>query len=147
MIQSVKKLVVSGFVLGFMCMPLFIHAQGNSSGNGGPGNTTSGSSGSGGPNSSVVIKIENPLFEKSADSIPAVLGIVFNNIVLPIGAMVAVIYIMYAGFLMVTAQGSQKQIDEAKSAFFNAAIGTAILLGAWAISQAIATTINNIVAP
>lgn len=117
-----------------MVLPLFTHAQDNSTGGGGP-------------NSSVTVTIENPLSDKTANSIPAVLKIVFNDLVLPIGAMVAVIYIMYAGFMMVTARGNTKQIEEAKNAFFNAAIGTAILLGAWAISQAIATTINNIVAP
>lgn len=129
--QTYKKLAVSISIFAFMVMPLFIQAQ----------------VGGGGGSPPVTITIDNPLSDKSANSIPAVLKIVFNDLVLPIGAMVAVIYIMYAGFMMVTARGNTKQIDEAKSAFFNAAIGTAILLGAWAISQAIATTINNIVAP
>jgi hypothetical protein len=51
--------------------------------------------------------------------------------------------IMYAGFKYVTARGDSTKIKEATTALTYAAIGAAVLLGAWVISQAIQGTINQ----
>ncbi len=96
-----------------------------------------------GPNPVVTtIKIQNPV--RGASTLYEFISLVINNIVLPLGGVIAVLYIMYAGFLLVTARGDEKQIGEGKAAFTNAAIGTAILLGAWVIAQVIETTINQL---
>ena len=93
----------------------------------------------GGTNPPIQINIENPL--SGANTVTEFIRLIISNIVLPIGGMVAVVYIMYAGFLLVTAQGNAEKIKEGRAAFFNAAIGTAILLGAWVIANVVATTI------
>jgi hypothetical protein len=91
------------------------------------------------------IKIANPFKCGGQDcSLSGLLKALINNILLPIGGVVAAIMIMYAGFLFVTARGEPAQITKAKTALLYAVIGTAILLGAWTISQAIQGTINQL---
>lgn len=78
-------------------------------------------------------ELENPLASETfADLIANV-----AEIVAEVGLPVAVIAIIYAGFLFATARGNEEQIKTAKKTFFWAIIGTALILGAWAISIAI----------
>lgn len=78
-------------------------------------------------------KLENPL---QSDTFA---DLIYNiaKIVAEVGLPIAAIAIIYAGFLFVTARGNEEQIKTAKKAFFWAIIGTALLLGAWAIATAI----------
>lgn len=108
----------------------FIFAQGGSGGSGGSGSN--------------VITIPNPL-KSGTNTLYDFIKLIINDVVIPVGGVVAVLSIIYAGFLMVTAQGNEKQLADAKRAFVYAAIGSLILLGAWAISLAIQGTINQIV--
>ncbi len=55
-----------------------------------------------------------------------------------------VLYIVYAGFKLVTAQGNSTKIEEAKRQIMYALIGAVIVLAAGAISIAIKTTVENI---
>lgn len=66
------------------------------------------------------------------------------KIVAQIGFPVAVIAIIYAGFLFVTARGSEEQIKKAKTTFFWSILGTALLLGAWALAEAIKTFVETL---
>jgi hypothetical protein len=91
------------------------------------------------------ITIDNPLKE-GTNSLYDFISLVVNNVILPIGGVIAVIYIIYAGFLFVTASGNEAKLKTAKTAFLYAVIGTAILLGAWAISEAVKGTIGQITA-
>ena len=84
--------------------------------------------------------IRNPLNVNSIqDLIGAALTFVVNLL-----AIAGAIYIIWAGFMFVKAQGNPSEIEKAKKAFFNAIIGMAIILGAWGISMIIANTINRI---
>lgn len=87
------------------------------------------------------IKIENPF---KSNSIEGLLKAIVNDILIPIGSVVATIMVIYAGFLFVTARGNSTQIDKAKSALLYAVIGAAILLGAWVISEAISGTVDQL---
>lgn len=87
------------------------------------------------------IKIVNP-FKK--DTIEGLIKTIVDDILMPIGGVVAVMMIMYAGFLYVTARGNESKISEAHKALTWAVIGAAILLGAWVISTAIGTTIDQL---
>ncbi len=60
-----------------------------------------------------------------------------TKIVAQIGLPIAALAIIYAGFLFISARGSEDKITKAKTTFFWAIIGTALLLGAWAIATAI----------
>ncbi|MCR4306787.1 MAG: pilin, partial [Candidatus Yonathbacteria bacterium] len=66
------------------------------------------------------------------------------KVVVDIGTPIAVLFIIYAGFLFVTAQGDPTKITKAKNAFTWAIIGTAVLLGAWVLAVAIGGTIGNL---
>jgi hypothetical protein len=97
-----------------------------------PGSNSQQSSGSSG--------IKNPLNVNSIqDLISAALKFVVNLL-----AIAGVVYIIWTGFLFVKAQGNPKELETAKKSFFNAIIGMAIILGAWAIATAIANTINQV---
>ena len=61
-----------------------------------------------------------------------------------VGAYVAVIFIIYSGFLFVKAQGNPTEIETAKKTFFYTIIGVMILLGASAIAKAVGNTIRAI---
>ena len=65
-------------------------------------------------------------------------------IVSDIGGVVAVFFIIYAGFLFVTAGGNEDKHKSAKKAILYAVIGTAILLGAQALAKILEATINSL---
>lgn len=140
---------ILSIVTFFAILPLLTFAIGPDQGSTG-GTNSAGQSSTGGTNPAVSvtsIKIENPLAAKGVNTISDFLKLVINDLVLPIGALIAVLYIMYAGFLMVTARGDEGQLKDAKAAFTHAAIGTAILLGSWVIAEVIQTTVNSLTSP
>jgi len=69
------------------------------------------------------------------------------QVVMLIGTPVVVLAIIYSGFLFVTAQGNEDKLTIAKKAFMWSVIGGAVLLGSWALAQAIGATISAIGAP
>lgn len=69
---------------------------------------------------------------------------VINDILLPIGGVLAVLAFIYSGFLYVTAQGNEAKLKIAHKALLYTAIGTAVLLGSWVISQVIKNTIDQL---
>lgn len=78
------------------------------------------------------------------DSIAEFVKAILTNIVLPIGAVVVVFFIIYSGYLFVTAGGNEKKIETAKHTFLYVLIGAAILLGSWAIALAVQNTLCQI---
>ncbi len=83
----------------------------------------------------------NPL---TVDSFYEFIKMILQNIVVPIGGLIAVMAIIYSGFLFVTAQGNTEQLSRARSAFLWAVIGGLILLGAWLLATMIESTIDQI---
>ncbi len=61
-----------------------------------------------------------------------------------IGTVVAVIFIIWSGFLFVTARGDETQLKKAKTTFYWTIIGTALVLGAWGLSEAIGGFIKTL---
>jgi hypothetical protein len=61
-----------------------------------------------------------------------------------IGIPLAVIFFIWSGFLFVTAQGNEQQLTKAKKAFFWTAIGTILLIGAYALAAAVANFAQTI---
>jgi len=96
------------------------------------------------PGSNFSSKLENPFRTGTADNIPQLFQTIINNIIIPIGAVLAILAFIYAGFLYVTAAGAEKTIEKAHRALLYAAIGTAVLLGAGVIAQVIRATINQL---
>lgn len=85
-------------------------------------------------------KIDNPLQKDSIqDLIAQALQFVSNLL-----AVAGVVYIIWTGFLFVKAQGNDKELQTAKKSFFNAIVGMAIILGAWALAQMLANTLKSV---
>ncbi|MBI2050507.1 MAG: Ig-like domain-containing protein [Parcubacteria group bacterium] len=57
--------------------------------------------------------------------------------------IVAVIVIMYAGYLWMTASGNEEQISRAKSILRNAVIGLVIILSSWAIAAFVISRLSG----
>ena len=93
--------------------------------------TTTGSN----PGTSVALK--NPLKMKTAEELLTTI----LEIVIILATPFIVFFIIYAGFLYVTARGNAEQITQANRALTYAIIGGVIIIG----SVAIATIIKNIV--
>ena len=66
------------------------------------------------------------------------------SVVVKIGIPVATVFIILSGFQFLTAQGDMAKLKKAKDSFVWAVVGTAILLGAWAIATAIGGTIKSL---
>ncbi|MFA6042906.1 MAG: pilin [Patescibacteria group bacterium] len=58
--------------------------------------------------------------------------------------VVALIMILYGGFLMLTSAGSADQIKKAKGTIIWAAVGIAVILLSWTILQYIFQTLNEV---
>jgi len=118
---------------------LIVHAQGTpiSGGNGTP--ISSGSSGK----VSISGHIDNP-FGGTGNSLKDLFLAILNNIVLPIGGVIAVLAFIYSGFLYVMAQGDTKKIQTAHDALLYTAVGTAVLLGASVIATVVENTIKQL---
>ena len=64
-----------------------------------------------------------------------------------IATPIIVLYIIYAGFLYVTARGNAQQVEQATRALTYAIIGGVIVLGAVAMSQILANVVASFKAP
>ena len=65
--------------------------------------------------------------------------------VLPtIAIPIAGIYLVYSGYLFVSSTGDTKQLDSAKTAFYNAVIGTALIVGASIIVSTVSSTVSGL---
>ncbi len=66
------------------------------------------------------------------------------DVALKLGAVAAVIMIIFSGFKLVMAQGNPEKIDDAKHMLFYTIIGTAILFGAPFLASIIQATVNSL---
>ena len=66
------------------------------------------------------------------------------DIFILVGTPIAVLFMIYAGFLFVTARGNETQITNAKKTFLYTVIGIAILFGAKVLADLVLNTITNI---
>lgn len=89
---------------------------------------------------SLNVKLENPI-AGTADDVPEVITLIIDIITL-IAIPVLTIIFIYSGFLFVTAMGDKAKLAKAKSMFLGAVIGTALILGANAIAEALQGTIE-----
>ena len=92
------------------------------------------------PGETITTTLDNPL---SATSLFCFLKDILD-VFLTIGVIIAVLFMVYAGFLFVTARGAEAQLTTAKKAFLGAVFGTTIIMGVWVIAQAIVGTVNAI---
>lgn len=85
-----------------------------------------------------VVSLQNPLSVNSIEELlEALLGIV-----LVLATPIIIFFIIYAGFLYVTARGNVEQVQTATRALTYAIIGGILIIGAFAIT----TMIKNLIA-
>lgn len=81
----------------------------------------------------------NPIKQQSLmDLVNAIL-----EVVVQFGAVLAVFFLIYSGFLFVSARGNPGAIQKAQQTFFYTIIGGLIVLGAFVISEIIANTADS----
>lgn len=133
--KYIPHLIVAVLFLSFSIV--IVHAQT-------PGG--SGSGGASGPVPPVTINtgIANPFGPNGPTNLKDLFTLLINNLLIPIGGVAAVLAFIYSGFLYVMAQGNETKITKANQSLLYTAIGTAILLGAWVISNVISSTINQL---
>ncbi len=61
----------------------------------------------------------------------------FAELLTKIGIPIAAIFLMYSGFLFVSARGDAGKITEAKKVFWWTIIGTILIVGAYALATAV----------
>jgi hypothetical protein len=122
-------------VFGFMLFSPFVFAD-PTTGTGNAGPTT-------GTGTNINVKIENPLGTNGPQTIPDFIKLAIN-VVLVVGVPIAALAIIYTGFLFVQAQGNSEKLTKAKNALLYTLIGTALLLGAFVIANAIGKTVDEI---
>ena len=86
-------------------------------------------------------QLDNPLGK--VKTIQGLIELIIR-LALQIGIPIAVLMIMYSGYLFVTARGDMKKIELARDNFFYTVIGTAILLGAFVITRILQGTIDSL---
>jgi SNF family Na+-dependent transporter len=106
---------------------------------GGTGNKPDGGTG----NAPTTISLDNP-FGKVGSSLLDLVYAIVDNIVLPIGGVLAVLAFIWGGFQYVMAQGNPKRIEKANTTLLHAVIGTALILGAYAITSVIGGTLSQL---
>jgi hypothetical protein len=86
------------------------------------------------------IKLDNPLKVNTVqDAIR-----VFMDAVIKIAIPFIVVFFIWSGLQFILAQGNSKKLEDAKRMFWYTIIGTLLILGAWAITDAIVGTVNSI---
>ncbi|MBI5742253.1 MAG: TrbC/VirB2 family protein [Candidatus Niyogibacteria bacterium] len=85
--------------------------------------------------------LENPLGQGS--TFYSLIGKIVD-VLIAIGIPVAVVFIIYAGFLFVTAGGSEEQLKKAKEVLIWTLAGTALLVGAKTIASALQSTVQSL---
>ena len=87
--------------------------------------------------------LENPLAGGGITSIATFVE-KFLKAVVYVGFPIAVLFIVYSGFLFVLAQGNSGELEKAKKNFMWTVIGVGLFLGAWALAELIRGTINQL---
>lgn len=82
----------------------------------------------------------NPLKD---DTITELMGTILNAVV-QIGLVVVTFFIIYAGYKYVTARGNPGALKEAHQAILWTLIGSAVVIGAYAIRQIVYDTVTNL---
>jgi len=84
-------------------------------------------------NTARAVTITNPISSNSfADVVKK-----FAQILVTVGIPLAAIFIVWSGFLFLTARGNDQQLTKAKSTLWWTLVGTAIVVGAYAIASAV----------
>ena len=131
-------------MLAVLITPLFVSAQvGGNQPNTSGGYSGNQSSGGG------IITIHNPFNCKVTPEANCtfinLLTAILENVVMPIVSVVVVVWIIWAGFTYVLAQGNPEELKKAHKRLLWSLVGAGILLGAEAISKVVQNTVTSLI--
>jgi hypothetical protein len=129
-----KKIIIHGVIALFCVLPIVALGQVDTNQ---PINNTS-----------INIKILNPLKCGTTDDkcdLFALIAVLLQNVVMPIAGVLVVLYIIWAGFKYVQAQGKPGEIAKANENLKWALIGAGVLLGAAGISAVVQNTVSQLI--
>src|SRR3989344_8190475 len=130
-----------------LVIPLFIFGAVSLYAQPGPAAGGTNSPAAGGTNNPGTINANLPNPFSGGDSLFALLKTIINEIILPIGGVIAVLAFIYSGFQYVMAQGNETKLATAHKSLLYTSIGTAVLLGSWVLANVICTTIGLLGGP
>lgn len=78
-------------------------------------------------------------------SLFVLLETIVKDVLMPIGAVLAVLAFIAVGFSYITARGDASKITTAHKRLLYTAVGTALLLGAWALGKVIQNTVGKVI--
>lgn len=85
-------------------------------------------------------KLKNPLH---FNSIPELLAQLLDLVVM-VAVPIAILFLIYAGFLFVSARGSEEKLTKAKSVLLYTVIGIALIVGAALLANVIKGTVDQL---
>jgi hypothetical protein len=85
------------------------------------------------------VKLNNPLKVGTIEG----LLVAILNVVIVIAVPIIVFFIIYAGFLYVTAKGNASQVEQATRALLYAVIGGVVIIGAVAIAGIVRNIVSS----
>lgn len=117
-------------------LPLLAQSIGTNPGTGSIGTNP----GNGSINAGSGFQLQNPL------NVSTICGLIKKvlNVILGLGIPVAMLFLVYSGFLFVVARGNPAKLKEARLNLVHVIFGIALFLGAWLLGQLVANTINSI---
>lgn len=68
----------------------------------------------------------------------------FLKAVVEISLPILTLFIVYSGFMFVTARGNEKKLEDAKHNFLYVILGSILILGAWVLATLIAATATQV---
>lgn len=86
-------------------------------------------------------RLENPL---KANSFEGLFSDVLSNVIIPVTALIGVVFIIFAGFKFVTAQGKPEKVTEAKKRLMYVLIGVGIIIASEVILDLLLNTLTQI---
>ena len=129
----IKQVIFSLVVFVLLLGPALAYAQD-------PGSKDTNKSGQA-TGMAVQVRLKNPL---KVDDIQSAIKLFFNA-VLKIAMPIIIIFLIWSGFRFIFARGNPTEIGKAKQMFWWTVVGTLLVLGAWAITNAIIGTVNSVV--
>ncbi len=93
------------------------------------------------PDSATTLK--NPLNAKSFEGL---FSDILSNVIIPVTALIGVVFIIFAGFKFVTAQGKPEKVQEAKKRLMYVLIGVGIIISSEIILDLLLNTLTEVAA-
>lgn len=132
--SKLKNFSINLVIISILIIPIFIFAQT-------PGGVNPTNPGGVNPSTNNIgINIPNPT--NAGNDLMSLLTAILNKVVMPIAAVAVTIWIIWAGFSYVLAQGNPAKIEKAHQRLLWSLIGAGILLGAAGISLVVQHTIQ-----